>query len=566
MSEKLERECEVTGRRFVISAEEAEAYCHFELPLPSLCPQERLRRQLSFRNDEQFFWRTCSLSGGKIFSVYPQNSVFPVIGQELWQGTDWDALKYGFEYEPQRLFVDQLLDLWTKVPRPAYLLRDSEASPACNGSSGLSRCFLVFSGRRASDCCYCSAICDCNCCVDCYQVFSSDDCYECVHCYECRLLRWSECCVSCEDSWFLSHCSNCKNCLFCCNLDGKQFCIFNEQLSPEEYQTAVRDWQFSARTRVEAAKEEFSAFLSDKPIPHIFSDNPRNTSGNYLMACDAAFDSFECVDCRNIVHCHGLISAEDCLDGLGFGNGLSRALQFVSVGDGAEDIVNCIECSNGVKDLSYCTYCEESQHLFACVGLRGKEYCIFNVQYSKTEYQSRKREIVEDLRERKIWGKFFPVSFSSLAYNRSSAEVFMPLSKIPAQMMGFRWDEAEDAMRPSQLLGGDAAPDERFLEVPDRLEEATAEDLRQLVFLCELSGKPFRIRAEDLALHQRLGVSLPARCYAQRHPERIRRLAPRVVIERPSNGRQELLQTAYPANWRQPVVSHSEWDEEVLSL
>src|SRR5690606_9280094 len=161
------------------------------------------------------------------------------------------------------------------------------------------------------------------------------------------------------------------------NLKGKSFHIFNKPVSEEKFNRTIKEWAFTARARVEAAHVEFEQFLSDKPLPHIISDDPEANSGNYLFNCRSAFDAFECYDSENVVHCHSHWSARDCLDGYGYGNQLSRSIQFVNVGDNASGVVNCIECWNNVSNLVYCTYCENSSDLFGCVGLRGKQYCIF---------------------------------------------------------------------------------------------------------------------------------------------------------------------------------------------
>jgi hypothetical protein len=47
----------------------------------------------------------------------------------------------------------------------------------------------------------------------------------------------------------------------------------------------------------------------------------------------------------------------------------------------------CIRCWSGCSNLIYCFNCDSSSNCFGCIGLRGKSYCIFNVQYTKEEYE-----------------------------------------------------------------------------------------------------------------------------------------------------------------------------------
>ena len=39
------------------------------------------------------------------------------------------------------------------------------------------------------------------------------------------------------------------------------------------------------------------------------------------------------------------------------------------------------------SDIQYSAFTQGSQHLFGCVNMRGKKYCILNTQYSKEEFE-----------------------------------------------------------------------------------------------------------------------------------------------------------------------------------
>ena len=558
------RNCEITGQSFSISREEGEAYAFFDLPLPTLSPQERCRRYLTFRNDQQFFWRRCSATGTKIHSIYPDEAPFPVVSLEYWKSPECDNLKHAVNYESSRLFIEQLQELWNKVPRPAQTLEQSLDSRVCRNVKDVASSFLLFNAAKVVSSFYSSFLFDSHSCCDCYFVFSSAECYECVHCFDCRRLRWAEFCSGCADSFFLSHCRNCRHCLFCTNLQGKEYHIFNRPVPKAEYEQTVRDWAFTARPKVESAKEQFDEFLAAHPLPHIITDNPHANTGNYLQRCKNAYDSFECVDAENVVHCHALIGAKDCLDGYGFGGGMAKCVQFVEVGDTAESLVNCIDCRDNVSQLTYCSNCERCSNLFGCVGLTDKEYCVFNKQYTREEYSQLREEIVIRLKARGTWGKFFPPAFSGFAYNQSSAGLFMPMSKIPAKLVGFRWSDHDEYIRPSQLLAGrEQSPEETFAECPVRLEDVNTSNIRSDIFICEMSGRPFRLTKEELALYELLSVAPPARAFEQRLQERITRLAPHALGQRKSSGSGAKLKTSFPAHWRRPIVRYEEWQENL---
>ena len=215
------KNCEITNQPFIVSTEEAEAYNYFGLPLPGTSPLERCRRQLSFKNDVHFFWQKCAATGKKIFSVFPPSTPFPVVCPESWFSGDWDGLDYGMEFDFRRLFIEQLLELWRKVPRPAYQLEHSISSTMCHHSRDVMGSTVVVGSRSVAACLYSAQIWDSSRLCDCYFVGASEECYECIDCFDCRRVRWGEFSTSCEECWFVSYCSDCRNCLFCSNLSGK---------------------------------------------------------------------------------------------------------------------------------------------------------------------------------------------------------------------------------------------------------------------------------------------------------------------------------------------------------
>jgi hypothetical protein len=51
------------------------------------------------------------------------------------------------------------------------------------------------------------------------------------------------------------------------------------------------------------------------------------------------------------------------------------------------------------QDVQYSRECSDCDHIFACVGLRSKKYCIFNKQYSKDEYNELVPKIIKHAKE-----------------------------------------------------------------------------------------------------------------------------------------------------------------------
>lgn len=78
--------CAATGKKFILSQLEIEFYKKNNLPLPSLCPEERQKNRLLISRSRSLFHRKSDKSGKEILSVYPPDSKFKVYSQEeYWQ-------------------------------------------------------------------------------------------------------------------------------------------------------------------------------------------------------------------------------------------------------------------------------------------------------------------------------------------------------------------------------------------------------------------------------------------------------------------------------------------------
>jgi hypothetical protein len=93
------------------------------------------------------------------------------------------------------------------------------------------------------------------------------------------------------------------------------------------------------------------------------------------------------------------------------------------------------------------------QNIFGCVGLKKRQYCIFNKQYIKEEYFKLRSEIIKHMNNNPYidkkgnvyrYGEFFPIEKSPTPYNETTAQEFFPLTKDQATKMGYKWKEKED--------------------------------------------------------------------------------------------------------------------------
>jgi hypothetical protein len=114
---------------------------------------------------------------------------------------------------------------------------------------------------------------------------------------------------------------------------------------------------------------------------------------------------FHCVDCK---YCQELSKAETCQDCyVGMGKVMYEAL-------GTGTSYQSAFCSYATDNqfCYYCEYCFSCISCFVCTGLKNKQYCIFNKQYEKADYEKLVAQIIEQMQTTGERGEFFNPSLS----------------------------------------------------------------------------------------------------------------------------------------------------------
>jgi hypothetical protein len=88
------RTCAVSGKEFAIFQSDKDflekisptiAGKKIEIPLPTLCPEERQRRRLLRRNERKLYRRKCEATGKFIISIYSENHPYKVYDEKIWR-------------------------------------------------------------------------------------------------------------------------------------------------------------------------------------------------------------------------------------------------------------------------------------------------------------------------------------------------------------------------------------------------------------------------------------------------------------------------------------------------
>jgi len=218
----------------------------FQIPTPTLCPEERQRRRLMFRNERKLYRRTCDFSGKEIISMYSPDKDIKVYDLSIWWSDVRDAKEYGFDFDFTKTFTEQFESLIRVVPRFNLSNDDkSENSAYVNETTYQKNCYLTFDADQDEDCMYANSIKFSKDCIDGSNVYYCENSYQLINCTKCYHCVY---CLECETSQFLvscSFCKDCKDCYECDNLSNKQYCFQNQQFSKEEYLAKLEEVKVS---------------------------------------------------------------------------------------------------------------------------------------------------------------------------------------------------------------------------------------------------------------------------------------------------------------------------------
>jgi CxxC-x17-CxxC domain-containing protein len=539
----MEKICHQCSANFEITDEDLRFYeevsptvggVKLTIPPPTLCPDCRLQRRMAWRNDRTLHHRKSDLTGKQIIAMYSADKPYKVYDQDEWWSDQWDAMDYGRDFDFSRTFMEQFDGLSLDVPHMSLYTTQAENSYYTNHTLNLKNSYLIGGGGNSENCMYGRFIVSCNDVLDGASLFSCQWCYEGVasqNCYQC--LYFTNC-RNCSDCLMVEDCLSCKNCIGCFGLVNKEYCIFNEQLAQQEYEKRREELSVLTPSIIDVLRgklRELSARLPHRSS-HIFASE--NCSGDMIFNsknCYWCFDISECEDDKFVAftpkgqHTYdATFTAPD------------PVIWSYEVGStvGVQSAV-CTYLAWFGDNIFYSTECHHCSNVFGCIGLRNKQFCIFNRQYTKEAYEELVPKIVDHMRTTGEWGEYFPVSSSRFCYNESVASDYFPLSKEEVLHRGWKWYEGQDTE--NRYLGPQVTLPEQITKIDDSITEQ--------ILTCEISGKPYKITLQELGFYRRMGLPIPRRSPDQRHKERLTLRNPRHLWQRTCANCGKTIETNY---------------------
>ncbi len=522
------RQCQSCKNQFTIEPEDFNFYERIKVPAPTFCPQCRLQRRMAVSNERTLYKINCGLCGKSIVSIYPKDAPFPVYCMDCWRSDRWDATEYGRDYDFSKTFFEQLADLRKVVPRIALLQQGNmERSEYANRSSNCKDCYLVFRTNFSEGCLYSHPVNNSKDCVDCLNAQKCELAYGCVDCVNCYNVRYCQESKNCNNSAFLYDCRNCSDCFGCVNLRNKQYYIFNQPYSREDYLAKLAELSVASFVAVEEIRKQFKDFLPKFIKPHIMATNSVDVSGNWLDECKNVRHSFGCRNVENGKYLFAIIEGKDCMDYFYFGRGCELVYETSNCGYNSSRIFFSDFVHTGCTEIQYCDNCVSSSYSFGCSGLKSKQRCILNKQYSKEDYERLVPRIIEHMDQMPYadkngriykYGEFYPVEIAVFAYNETAAQEYFPLTKERVLASGYSWREPERRDY-SITLGSDKLPESI---------NGVADSIINEVIGCAHGGRcneqcttAFRIIPQELQFYRRMNLPLPRLCPNCRHYERL---------------------------------------------
>lgn len=543
------RNCENCRKQFAIEPDDSQIYEKFSVPPPTFCPTCRIQRRFMFRNDRALYKRACDSCGKSIITVYSPEKPYTVYCNPCWWSDKWEGLDFGRKYDPNRTFFEQYKKLIFKVPYMALVVDyptmvNSEYS---THAGHMKNCYLSRNADYCENVHYSDQLANVKDSMDSTMLGESELCYGNVNCGKCYSVYFSEDCTGCHDVYFSKSCIGCTNCFGCVNLRNKSHYFFNEPQSKDEYQRKLGELALGSHEGVEEMRQKAYSFWQKAPHKFMHGYHNTNASGDYVYYSKNLRYGYRARYVEDGKYCQlvNMAPAKDLYDYTEWGNNAERCYECLSVGEYVSDVKFSQYCWRAnCLNLEYSFYLLSCADCFGCVGLRNKQYCILNTQYTREEYEMLKKQIMKDMNERpyidargRVWryGEFFPYDLSLFDYNETTASHHFPLAKEEALANGFRW---RDPSPPEYAVTKSAT------DVPDHIRDVSDGILEDIIE-CSTCKRGYRIIRPELDLLRKFGFPLPRKCPNCRYKERFNRVNPPQLWDRACVRCGAAIQTSY---------------------
>lgn len=525
-----QQSCQNCKQTFTIEPQDIAFYEKLKVPSPTFCPGCRMQRRFAWRNERFLYKRPDNETGRMLFSAFPPEALIKTVAQERWSSDEWDPMKYGREYDFSKPFFQQFKELMSDVPFASrWVLNIVNADYNIN-TNDAKNCYLVMSSSYVEDCAYSVWLVNTQNSMDLYNVSKSSFCYESTLLRECSRVFFSTRCESSQNLYFCRDCVGCTDCFGCVDIRNKSYCIFNKQYSKEEYAKKLSEFGLHSYAKLLGLQKQAQEFWMRFPVRYVTGRQSFNTTGEYISNSKNVLESYNVQSGEELHYCQNILSgpAKDSYDYANWGENAEQMYDSILCGLNISNARFCLWCWSNDTDLTYCMHCRNSSHLFGCIGLNNKQYCILNKQYNQEEYETLVPKIIDQMSSVPYidktgnvykYGEFYPMEISISPYNETLAQEYFPITKEQAVEKGYFWHEEDTrsytVTKPANKL-------------PDSIQEIEDSILKEVIGCAhegtcnESCTRAFKLTGEELAFYRRFNFPLPRLCFNCRHSNRLK--------------------------------------------
>ena len=313
---------------------------------------------------------------------------------------------------------------------------------------------------------------------------------------------------------------------------NQSYCINNKQYTKEEYKKEIEN--IKPQTKTEQEK-----------VIWCNQTECENSFGNNYTWCTNCSFSDALTNCENTKYSREISDMKNVYDGMWI---LSEfGLENRASGYSHHCLFSLIVLHS--SNPLYSRHCDNCDHIFWCVWLKDKSYCIYNEQYTKEEYNKIVPQIIAQMIRDKEWLEFFNPQFSYFWYNETPSMEKYPLSKEEALKMWYKREDYESpAPKVEKFVPWEKLPKQWCRVIQEKKPDILKKILNYAV-VCEVSKKPFRITNQEIEFYIKHNLPLPTKHPDVRHKERFLKKDSTVMIL-----------TTCDECWEEILSVHNKWE------
>jgi len=300
--------------------------------------------------------------------------------------------------------------------------------------------------------------------------------------------------TNCSDIRFSTNLVGCTHCINCNDLENISYAINNKVMSKEEYSSQKQTILQQTHNYLTRYKE-----LPTQP------KNIASTGVSWAFLVESedvenGYFTYRLKNGRNVFNVwwfEGNEDLYDCFDGGGPTsadmyaiNGFAISSEHCAV---ACHIPNC-------NNIYYSYYLESCAYCLGCVGLKNKQFCIFNKQYNKEERFTLANKIFAQMDAEWILGDFFPAKLCPFYFNDTIADIVWDFSETEVTQDGYLWRKEEVKV--------DIPATASIIKTTDPLLSSYDLNILQKV-IQDNKWNYYRIINAELNFHKLYGIPLP---------------------------------------------------------